>query len=199
MPWIAENRTTAAVKTSETPLLTDEMKRYLTERYLPRYPTKRAVLLPALHMVQHAYNWIPMQAVQELAEFLEIAPSEALDTATFYEEYYLQPKGKYLLQVCRSLPCEICRGGELTDHLKAKLNIDAGETTADGKFTLVELECLGACGEAPVMLLNERLLGNLTPEKLDAALAGLPANPAEDRDPFIQWDEDHAPGAATPH
>ena len=196
MPWTAEDRTTAVVKTSEQPLLTDEMKRYLSEKYFPRYPTKRAVLLPALHMVQHAYNWIPMQAVAELAEFLEIAPSEALDTATFYEEYYLKPKGKYLLQVCRSLPCELCRSGDLTNHLKAKLNIDAGETTADGRFTLVELECLGACGEAPVMLLNEQLLANLTPEKLDEALAGLPENPADYRDPSISWDEEHAPGAA---
>ena len=195
MPWIAENRTTATFDTSAGPLLTDEMKRYLTDRYLPRYPTKRAVLLPALHMVQHAYNYIPMRAIAELADFLEIAPSEALDTATFYEEYYLKPKGKYLLQVCRSLPCEICNSGVVTDHLKAKLDIDAGETTADGKYTLVELECLGACGEAPVMLVNEQLIPDLTPAKLDELLAGLPADPADYRDPSVRWDEDHAPGA----
>ena len=195
MPWIAEDRTTTPVKTSDGPMLTDEMKRYLSERYLPRYPTKRAVLLPALHMVQHAYNWIPMQAIGELAEFLDIAPSEALDTATFYEEYYLKPKGKYLLQVCRSLPCEICRSGEITDAIKAKLNIDGGETTADGRFTLVELECLGACGEAPVMLVNEQLIPNLTPASVEKLLAELPAEPAAYRDPSITWDEEHAPGA----
>ena len=194
MAWTAENRTTANVKTSDAPLLTEEMKHYLRERYLPRYPTKRAVLLPALHMVQHAYNYIPMQALQEVAEFLEIAPSEALDTATFYEEYYLKPKGKYLLQVCRSLPCEICRGGEITDHIKDKLNIDAGETTPDGRFTLVELECLGACGEAPVMSINEQLIPNLTVEKLDQVMADLPGDPHDYRDPYIQWDEEHAPG-----
>ena len=195
MAWVAENRTTAVVKTSDTPLLTDEMKQYLRDKYLPRYPTKRAVLLPALHMVQHAYNYIPMQALEELAEFLEIAPSEALDTATFYEEYYLKPKGKYLLQVCRSLPCELCRGGDVTDRIKTKLNLDAGETTPDGRFTLVELECLGACGEAPVMLVNEQLIPNLTPGNVDELLAGLPENPAGYRDPSIQWDEEHAPDA----
>jgi NADH-quinone oxidoreductase subunit E len=195
MPWTAENRTTETVRSSDGPLLTDAMKQHLREKYLPRYPTKRAVLLPALHMVQHAYNWIPMQAVAELAEFLDIAPSEALDTATFYEEYYLKPKGKYLLQVCRSLPCEICRSGEVTDHLKQKLNLDPGQTTPDGRFTLVELECLGACGEAPVMLVNEQLLTNLTPESVDAALAALPDDPADYRDPSITWDEEHAPGA----
>lgn len=195
MAWTAEDRTTANVKTSDAPLLTEEMKQYLRDKYLPRYPTKRAVLLPGLHMVQHAYNYIPMQAIQELAEFLEIAPSEALDTATFYEEYYLKPKGKYLLQVCRSLPCEICRGGELTDHIKRKLNIDPGETTADGRFTLVELECLGACGEAPVMSINEQLIPNLTIEKLDQIMAQLPADAHDYRDPSITWEEEHAPGA----
>ena len=82
----------------------------------------------------------------------------------------------------------------MTDHLKAKLNIDAGETTADGRFTLVELECLGACGEAPVMLVNEQLIGNLTAEKLDALMAGLPESPADYHDPFIGWEEEHAPG-----
>src|SRR5262245_48541859 len=103
MPWIAENRRTATLEKPEKPYLTEEMKTHLRERYFLRYPTKRAVLLPALHLVQHTYNWIPMEAVQEVAEFLEIAPAEALDTATFYEEYWLKPKGKYLLQVCRSL------------------------------------------------------------------------------------------------
>ena len=82
------------------------------------YPTKRAVTLPALHLVQHTYGWIPMQAIQEVAEFLELAPAEVLDTATFYEEYWLKPKGKYLIQVCRSwissrmalrLPCWMWR------------------------------------------------------------------------------------------
>ena len=82
-----------------------------------------------------------MAAVQEIAEFLEMSPAEALDTATFYEEYWLKPKGKYLVQVCRSLSCEVCGSKQLTDHIRKKLNVELGETTADGKFTLVELEC----------------------------------------------------------
>jgi NADH-quinone oxidoreductase subunit E len=189
MAWTVENRTLTNVKTSDTPLLTDELKNHLREVYFPRYPTKRAVLLPALHLIQHTYNWIPMQAVQEIAEFLEVAPAEALDTATFYEEYWLKPKGKYLLQVCRSLACEICQSGKLTAHLQKKLNIEAGETTADGKYTLVELECLGACGTAPVALVNDVLYENLTTEDLDKILASLPENPLEFRDPAIDWEE----------
>jgi NADH-quinone oxidoreductase E subunit len=189
MPWIAENRRTAILEKPEKPYLTEEMKSHLRETYFPRYPTKRAVLLPALHYVQHTYNWIPMEAVAEVAEFLEMAPAEALDTATFYEEYWLKPKGKYLLQVCRSLACEICASGDLTRHLRSKLGIEVGETTADGRFTLVELECLGACGTAPVMLCNEVLYENLTTETVDQLIAKLPADPHDYKDPSITWDE----------
>ena len=171
------------------PLLTEEMKNHLRETYFPRYPTKRAVLLPALHMIQHTYNWIPMRAIQEVAEFLDLAPAEALDTATFYEEYWLKPKGKYLLQVCRSLSCEICQSKQLSEQVQKKLGIEIGETTADGRFTLVELECLGSCGTAPVAMINEVLHENMTPEKLDAALDALPEDPAEQKDPTITWTE----------
>jgi NADH-quinone oxidoreductase E subunit len=191
MAWQVENRRTALAEPAEGPLLTEEIKRELSEKYFPRYPTKRACLLPALHMVQHHYNWIPMRAIQEVAEFLGISPAEALDTATFYEEYWLKPKGKYLLQVCRSLSCEICGSRKLTDHLRKKLNIEPGETTADGKFTLIELECLGSCGTAPAMLCNEVLYEDLQAEQLDAILNGLPEDPHHYRDPTINWQEDH--------
>jgi NADH-quinone oxidoreductase subunit E len=189
MAWTAENRTSVPARTSETPYLTEELKTHLRQTYLPRFPTKRAALLPALHLVQHTYNWIPTQAIEEIAEFLEIAPSEALDTASFYEEYWLKPKGKYLLQVCRSLSCEICGSRQLTDHLEKKLGIEAGETTKDGKYTLVELECLGACGTAPVALVNEVLYENLSTDDIDKILAGLPENPHDFKDPTIDWEE----------
>ncbi len=194
MAWATENRTLPAAKTSDGPLLTDAMKAHLKDVYFPRYPTKRAVLLPALHYIQHTYNWIPTQAVEEIADFLEIAPSEALDTASFYEEYWLKPKGKYLLQVCRSFACEICQSEKLTEHLQNKLNIEAGESTKDGKYTLVELECLGACGTAPVAMVNETLFENLTPEKLDEILASLPEDPHQFKDPGQTWTDDEHHG-----
>src|SRR5688500_1888521 len=174
MAWIVENRRTAVVERRAEPYLTDDMKIDLGRKYFPRYPTKRAVLLPALHAVQHKYNWIPTQALEEIAEFLELAPAEVMDTATFYEEYWLKPKGQFLIQVCRSLSCEICDSGKLTDHCKKKLNLQPFETTDDGRFTLVELECLGACGTAPVALINDVLHENLTVEKLDALIEALP-------------------------
>jgi NADH-quinone oxidoreductase subunit E len=175
------------VQTPEQLYLTDEMKNHLREKYFPRYPTKQAVVLPALHMIQHAYNWIPTAAMRELAEFLELAPAQVLDTASFYEEYWLKPKGKYLLQVCRSLTCEICGSKRLTDAIRKKLKIEPGETTPDGKFTLVEMECLGSCGTAPAMLCNEVLHEDLTAEQLEKLLDSLPEDPHEYRDPTIGW------------
>src|SRR5512132_890881 len=165
MAWIAEDRRNAVVEKGN-PYLTDDMKIDIANKYFHRYPTKRAVLLPALHHVQHIYGWIPTAALEEIATFLEISPAEVMDTATFYEEYWLRPKGKYLIQVCRSLACEICDSNKLTAHCKRRLGIDLGETTPDGRFTLIELECLGACGTAPVALVNDVLHEDLTVEKL---------------------------------
>ena len=191
MAWITENRRTASIERRAEPYLTDEMKHHLAERYFPRYPTKRAVLLPALHHIQHTYNWIPTQAMEEIAAFLEIAPAEVMDTATFYEEYWLKPKGKYLIQVCRSLSCEVCNSCDLTKRMQDKLGVEIGETTPDGRFTLVELECLGACGTAPVALVNEALYEELTPEKLDEVVSNLPEDPHDFKDPTIDWDDSH--------
>ncbi|MGD0390467.1 MAG: NADH-quinone oxidoreductase subunit NuoE [Tepidisphaeraceae bacterium] len=188
MAWITENRRTATVERRSEPYLTEELKKRLAAKYFPRYPNKRAVLLPALHEIQHAYNWIPLQALEEVAAFLEMAPAEVLDTATFYEEYWLRPKGEYLLQVCRSLSCEICQSRQLTDHLKRKLKLEEGQTTPDGRFTLVELECLGACGTAPVMLINDVLHENLTVERVDQLIDRLPQKAQDYHDPTVTWD-----------
>lgn len=190
MAWLVEDRRREQSAKGE-PLLTEEMKTHLRDTYFPRYPTRRAVLLPALHYVQHAYGWLPTQALQEIGEFLELSPAEVLDTATFYEEYWLGPKGKYLIQVCRSLACEICDSEKLTEICRRKLAIDVGETSADGRFTLVELECLGACGTAPVMGVNDVLYENVTPELIDDIIATLPADAHDFKDPAVTWDAGH--------
>jgi len=190
MAWITENRRAATIERRAEPYLTDALKSMLKRKYFPRYPTKRAVLLPALHAIQHEYNWIPPQALEEVAVFLELSAAEVLDTATFYEEYWLKPKGQYLIQVCRSLSCELCGSNELTSSVKEKLGIELGETTPDGRFTLVELECLGACGTAPVALVNDVLHEELTPQKLDQIIAGLPKDREDYKDPTINWNED---------
>ena len=191
MAWITENRRTATLERRPEPYLTEELKASLSAKYFPRYPNKRAVLLPALHAIQHEYNWIPPQALDEVAAFLELSPAEVLDTATFYEEYWLKPKGKFLIQVCRSLSCEICGSNDLTQSMKEKLGIELGETTPDGRFTLVELECLGACGAAPVALVNDVIHEELTVEKLQKIISELPPEPHDYKDPFVTWDNGH--------
>src|ERR1700690_1180773 len=124
MAWITENRRTAVVQTPEKPYLTDKIRHELEHKYFPRYPTKQAVLLPALHAVQHEHGWIPQAALLEIAEFLQISPAEVMDTVTFYEEYWLKPKGEYLVQVCRSLACEVCDSRKLTSHLQEKFGCE---------------------------------------------------------------------------
>ena len=189
MAWIVENRRTASVEKPAQPYLNEKLKHELETIYFPRYPTRMAVLLPALHLVQHEHGWIPAAALQEIAEFLQLAPAEVLDTASFYEEYWLRPKGEFLVQVCRSLACEICGSKKITDHLKEKFGCELGETSADGRFTLIELECLGSCGTAPVVLIEDVLHENVTCESIDKLIAALPKNAHDYKDPSIDWEE----------
>jgi NADH-quinone oxidoreductase subunit E len=166
MAWITKNSAAAKVERREAPYFTEALKRTVTEKYLPRYETKLGALLPTLHLVQHEHGWLPKQALMEIAEFLELTPAQVLDTASFYEEYWLKPKGRHVVAVCRSIACEVCNHKAITDACKAKLGIEIGETTDDNEFTLIELECMGSCGSAPVALINETLHENLTPEKI---------------------------------
>ena len=202
MAWITENRRTETVERRPEPYLTDDMKIDLATRFFPRYPTKRAVLLPALHHIQHTYGWIPAQAMEEIGAFLELAPAEVMDTASFYEEYWLKPKGKYLLQVCRSLSCEICGSREITERIKQTFNLEVGETTPDGRLTLIELECLGSCGTAPAVLVNDVLHEDVTPEAVERIVSRLPADPHDYHDPSVNWQDDshggHAPRQPAP-
>jgi len=170
MAWITKQSGSAKIDRREEPYLTQAMRDEITETYLPRYETKLAALLPTLHLVQHEYGWIPAQAMEEIADFLDLAPADVLDSASFYEEYWLKPRGRHIIGVCRSIACEFCDHKAITDACREKLNIELGETTDDGEFTLVELECLGSCGTAPVAIVDDRLHENLTPDKMKKAI-----------------------------
>ncbi|MGE3108261.1 MAG: NADH-quinone oxidoreductase subunit NuoE [Phycisphaerales bacterium] len=177
MAWLTKNSATMKIDRRPEPFLTDAMRKDLTERVLPRYAVKQGATLPALHMIQHEYGWVPAQAIEEIAAFLGLKPADVLDTASFYEEYWLKPRGKHLVQVCRSIACEFCGQKEISQACKDTLGIDVGETTDDGKFTLIEIECIGSCGTAPAMLVDETLHENLTPGDVakvldDAARSG---------------------------
>lgn len=126
--------------------------------------------MPTLHHVQHHWGWLPWQALEEVAAYLGLRPADVWDTASFYEEFWLQPKGTTVIAVCRSISCEVCGHEAITSACAQKLGIGVGETTDDGKFTLVELECLGLCEGAPACLVNEDAVMNATPLTISRAI-----------------------------
>jgi NADH-quinone oxidoreductase subunit E len=139
--------------------------------YFSHYPTKRAVTLPALHIVNERLRYVPLQAVIEIAELLELAPAEVQDTLTFYGLFKQDaPHGRTRAWVCRSISCALRGGEEILVHMCEKAGIHPGETTADGSLTLEFGECLGACEYAPCMLANDTLHKDLTNESADAFL-----------------------------
>jgi NADH-quinone oxidoreductase subunit E len=175
MAWITKNSGGMSVPRRSEPYLTVALKERLTREVLPRYELRQGALLPTLHEVQHTHGWIPWQALEEVAAFLGLAPSEVWDTASFYEEFWLQPKGAHVIAVCRSIACEVCDHRLVTDAVKAKLGIEVGETTEDGRFTLVELECIGLCEGAPACLVDETMHLYATPASILGAIEGLVA------------------------
>ena len=159
--------------TTKQRVLTDEMVDAI-KAFFPRYPTRQAVTLPALHIVNERLRYVPIQAVVEIAELLELAPAEVQDTLSFYGLFKQdQPHGQTRAWVCRSISCALRGGEEMLEHLCHQAGIHPGETTPDGRLTLEFAECLGACDFAPCMLANAELHKDLTREKADAFLASL--------------------------
>jgi NADH-quinone oxidoreductase subunit E len=157
--------------------LTDEVLDEIRE-YFPRYPNRRAVVLPALHVVNERLGYVPPQAVVELAELLELAPAEVQDTLSFYGFFKQdKPHGGVRVWVCRSLSCAARGGEDLLAYLCEKLGIRPGQTTPDGQITLEFAECLGACDYAPAILAGNTLHKNLTKEKIDEIVASIVQGP----------------------
>lgn len=140
---------------------------------LTHYPNKRAALLPTLWLAQKQFGWISQKVMEYVGQLLDLPAIKVYEVVTFYTMFNQKPVGKYHIQLCRTLSCELCGKGEILAHLKGKLGIGLGETTPDGQYTLTEVECLGSCGSAPMMQLNEDYYENLTPAKVDEILNGL--------------------------
>ena len=138
-----------------------------------RYPTKQAALLPALHLTQRKHGWISPAAEAFVARELGLAPAHVAGAVTFYTLYKTRPMGRHHIQVCRTLSCAISGNEPLIEHLKTRLGIQPGEVTPDGRFSLVLVECLGACGYAPMFQVNDDYHEHLTQEKVDALLEGM--------------------------
>lgn len=155
-------------------VLTDDIRQKI-QAYLPRYPNKQAVTLPALHIVQDALRCVPLEAVREIADILDLSPAEVLDTASFYGIFRTEknPLGRTRLWVCRSLACALLGGDDLLAKVCQQLGVSPGGTTADGKITVEFAECLGVCEGAPCVLIGDEARANVTPEKVDALLAEL--------------------------
>jgi NADH-quinone oxidoreductase subunit E len=137
---------------------------------LTRYPTRRAALLPVLWLCQERYGWISAGVIEAVAARLGESPAYVEGVVTFYTMYYTKPPARYVLQVCETLSCAVCGGKELVEHLERRLGIKPGQKTADGLFQLVGVQCLGACGSAPVVQINDDYYENLTPARLDTVL-----------------------------
>lgn len=169
MSWKAIDRTTVAAE-QLGPGLSEAVKDKIRS-FFPRYPSKRAALLPALYIAQDALGYISQQAMKDIAELLELAPSAVLDVVTFYTHFWTHPKGRKVITVCRSLSCELAGGSEVLQALKEKLGIDEHETTPDGKYSLMTEECLAGCDHAPCMLINEKTHKRVKVADLDRILS----------------------------
>ena len=143
--------------------------------YLPRYRTKRAAILPALWAAQDEVGWLNTEAYEEVGELLDMHPTDVAAIASFYYMFHKQPMGKYVIEVCNNLSCELQGASEMLEHLRQELGVQDGQTTADGQFTLRHQECPCYCEFAPVMQVNTETYGNLTPERIKRILTDLRA------------------------
>lgn len=154
----------------ETFTFNDESERIFQDT-LKRYPNKMAALLPALWICQKQHGYVTRAAMKYVAERLDLSPVHVYSVAEFYTMYHKRPAGKYHIMLCRTLSCTLCGCENLREHLVRSLGIKPGEVSEDGMFSLEEVECLGSCGTAPVMRVNDVYCENLTTEKIDTILA----------------------------
>jgi len=135
------------------------------ETYLTRYPIKRAAIMPTLWLAQEEFGWLSPEVMLYVAELLELPPAFVASVASFYTMYYKRPMGRHHVQVCTNLSCALRGAEDIVTCLRGRLGIGVGETTVDGIFSLSEAECLGSCGTAPMMQVNDDYWENLTPER----------------------------------
>jgi NADH-quinone oxidoreductase E subunit len=131
------------------------------------YPHPRSALIPLLHMAQEQDGWVTPDAMEHIAELLDLTPAEVLGTASFYDMLFLEPVGKHLISICTNIACLLSGGYELLEHAEEKLGIKSGTTTPDGSFTIEEVECIALCGQAPCLAVNWRFFGKVSNEGFD--------------------------------
>ncbi len=150
-------------------MLTPEEREEI-ETEIAHYPTREAVCIDALKIVQRHRGWVSDDSIQDIAELLNLSPADVDGVATFYNLIFRKPVGRHIILVCDSVSCWIMGYNRLRDHLRNRLGIALGETTADGRFTLLPIVCLGACDHAPTMMIDDDLYQDVAPETVDRAL-----------------------------
>jgi NADH-quinone oxidoreductase subunit E len=144
------------------------------------YPHPRSALIPLLHMAQEQDGWVTPDAMEHIAELLDLTPAEVLGTASFYDMLFLEPVGKHLISICTNIACLLNGGYELLEHAEEKLGIKSGATTPDGNFTIEEVECIALCGQAPCLAVNWRFFGKVSNEGFDHLVDELAAGRLSD-------------------
>ncbi len=162
--------------------LTDENVS-LAHDIIARYPRPKSALIPLLHLAQEQDGWVTDDAMEHLAELVGVTPAEVLGTCSFYEMFKREPIGTYLINVCTNISCQLLGGVELLSHAQKSLGVLAGSTTADGMFTLEDVECIAACTEAPCLQVNYRYRHRITHAEFDALVADLRAGRLADEVP----------------
>jgi NADH-quinone oxidoreductase subunit E len=168
--------------TATTNLLTAATREAITREH-GRYPDSRSSLLPALRLAQQEKGWLSRELVDEVADLVDEDPNALVSLATFYDMFYMQPVGRYVISCCSGFACYLNGGDSIIDYLSERLGIPVGGTTPDGLFTLQPMECLAGCGIAPMVLADGEYHGNLTPERVDAIVRDLRAKAAADPRP----------------
>jgi|TARA_B100000959_G_scaffold286696_1_gene366573 NADH-quinone oxidoreductase subunit E len=171
MAWTPKKSASLTIESREEPYLTPILMEKITKEIMPRYATGQGALMTTLHEIQHEYGYISWQAMVEISKVLDITPAQVADVVSFYEDYHSEPMGKYIFGICQSIACEVCGHQAVIDHLKQKLGIDVHETTEDGKFSLLGMECIGSCDNAPCALVNGKQHNKLTISKVDEILS----------------------------
>jgi NADH-quinone oxidoreductase subunit E len=170
MSWKVIDRKQPVFDPKAPPVLSEAVREKIRS-FFPRYDSRRAVLLPALHIVQDALGHVSYQAMYEIAKLLDIHPSDVMDTISFYTHFWTHPKGEKVVTACRSISCEVMGGAAVLEEIKKQLGVEEHGTTKDGKYSLVTEECLAGCDHAPCMLINEKLHKRVRPEDVKKILA----------------------------
>ncbi|MBI5866462.1 MAG: NADH-quinone oxidoreductase subunit NuoE [Planctomycetes bacterium] len=169
MSWQAIDRRT--VPESELGPGISQAAREKIRHFFSRYPTKRAALLPALHIVQDQIGYCSLRAMREVAELLEIPPAAVMDVVSFYTMFWTHPRGRKVLMLCRSISCQVMGADKVQAAIQQKLGIGEHQTTPDGQFSFVTEECLAACDHAPCLMVNEKMHKRVRVEDLDRILS----------------------------